>query len=506
MKEYRLFKKIIAVLCLCLLLTSCADTTTVLHPGDTTTDPQSVLSMPYCKKDSMNPFLSTGKENRILWPLLFLSLFETDNEFKPQPLMVDTYEITPTSISMTLRSELRTPEGTELSIADVLYSFRLAQQSPQYASSLSVFAEAKIGSTANVLVFTLNKPNVNACSLLTFPVVQYGTADTESSVPIGAGPYSLSKLNDGYCMIANPYYFDGQPQSGQINLLDAGDESAQSFALECGTIDCRFTDIADGEIFRSAASARRIDLLNLVFLGINFKNENLQKQTVRQALSAALDRAQITEHAFCSYALPATTPFHPAWADLQNITNHSRDHADVQLATAFLSAASLQEGDDASAANAQTQNYTLRLLYCPDNPFKAAAAKQIKEQIEETPIRVALVAKTAEEYKQAIENDDYDLFLGEVLLTNDMDLSAFLFAGGTMAYGIDFEKITCDETYTQYLNGAAELSAFITDFTDQMPFIPVCTREGVFYTSRSLKNEVICTPQNLFKNIFFWEK
>ncbi len=500
MKEFHWFKKFIPVFLLCLLLTSCTDTKPVLQPGNTASDPKGTLTMSYCKTDSMNPFLSVGDENRHLWPLLFLSLFEVDKNFQPQPVMADTYESTPTTVTLTLRSGQRTPDGTELSIADVLYSFKLAQQSAQYAKQLSVFASAAIGTKADVLVFTLNQPNQNACSLLTFPVVQYGTADNENSVPIGAGPYSLSKLTDGYCMLYNPYYYDGNPQSAQINLLDAGNDTARAFALESRSIDCSFSDLDDGKIIRSAASAHKISLNNLVYIGINFKNENLKNETLRQALSHVLDREMITEYAFCGYASATDRPFNPNWYALQEVSGSNNTTADVQNAIRLLGQTTVQQG------TALNQTITLRLLYCTDNPFKTAAATQIKEQIEKTPLKVTLVGKEKEEYMTAVEKGDYDLFLGETILTADMNLNAFLSSSGSLLYATDLTALNCDETYAKYLNGETELSTFLTEFAEEVPFIPVCTRMGIFHTSRLLKNEVLYTPYNLYKNICYWEK
>lgn len=506
MKEYHWFKKCICILCLCLLLPSCTDEPTAAPQNNPTADSASVLSMSYSKEDSMNPFLSTGKDNRLLWPLLFLPLFENDNSFRPQPVMADTYEVTQTAVTLTLKSGQRTPDGTELSIADVLYSFRLAKDSPHYADQLSVFKDAQIGTRADVLVFSLNRPNAHACSLLTFPIVQYGTADNESTVPVGAGPYSLTTLNDGYCLLANPYYYDGHPQSAQINLVDGGDASARAFALKSSTIDCSFSDLSDGKIIRTAASVHKIPMTNLVFLGIRFDNEYLQNPNVRRAISAAADRSAIATHAFCTAAKPTAVPFHPDWYITDGAVLPGSTQAEVEQAEKLLSQTIVSDTDGTATANALMQGFTLELLYCSDNPFKAAAANQLKEQIEKTPIRISLVGKTNEEYLQAVEDGNYDLFLGEVMLTDDMDLSAFLYEGGALAYGIDTTALTCTEVYDRFRAGTADAATFLAAFCEDMPFIPLCMRSGIFHTSRLLKNEILCTPENLYKNICYWEK
>ncbi len=511
MKEFRLLNRITALLCILLLLASCADTLPSAADPVQPLTPEGTLNIPYCPTDSLNPFFGQGEDNLLLWPLAFLPLYELDNNFTPQPVMADSTTQTATQISITLKSGILTAQGTQLSVADVLYSFRLAKESPAFKTQLSVFSDVSIGETADVIVFTLNKPNINACSLLTFPIVQYGTADNTSSLPVGAGPYAYIKTADGIEMTYNPNYYDGNVRSAQIRLVDSAADASKAFSLKSERIDCSFSNLSDGEILRLAATATTVPMTNLVFLGVNSEKEHLHSAAFRKALSKLVDRQSVAEHAFCGYAQPTSLPVHPDWSALQTENVENITTADLYAAQSFISeyetgeSELIEEEDPDLQLQAQVR-YEIDLVCCENNNFKTGAATQIADQISAANIQVNVRVLSEEDYFTAIREGDYDLYLGEVRLTADMNLSVFLFPGNALGWGIDNEADTTNAAWDAYCAGTSTLDEFLRIFTSEMPFIPLCYRQGIFYTSRSLVNEVFCTPDNLFDNITVWEK
>lgn len=512
MKEYRLLNKITALLCILLLLASCANTLPVTADPAQPTVPEGQLHIPYCASDSLNPFFCVGEDNAHLWPLAFLPLYELDNTFSPQPVMADTCVQSGTQLQITLNTGLMTAHGTVLSVADVLYSFRLAKESPAFKTQLSVFTNVSIGATADVIVFTLAKPNINACNLLTFPIVQYGTADNADDLPLGAGPYTYTKTADGTAMIYNPNYYDGNVRSAQITLVDAAADASKAFSLKSERIDCSFSNLSDGEVLRLSATATTVPMTNLVFLGVNSDNEHLQSPLFRQAVSLLLDRQTLVEHAFCGYAQATSLPVHPFWSVLKSepvadtITSNAAQAQ--QLLTEYETGESETVAPESTDVILPTQDslYNLDLVCCDGNNFKTGAATQIAEQLGTANISVTVRILEESDYFEAIQQGDYDLYLGEVKLTADMDLSVFLVSGNTLGWGIDNNAITCTAVWDSYCAGTVPITEFMTVFAAEMPFIPLCYRQGIFYTSRSLVNEIFCTPENLFDNISVWEK
>ncbi len=507
-----------AVILALFVLTSCSDTLPTVILQTPTAEPTGSLSLPYCASDSLNPFFSEGTDNQQLWPLAFLPLYELDENFTPQPVMADSAVQNGTTLQITLRSGILTAQGTALSIADVLYSFRLAKESPAFKRQLSVFTNISIGTTADVLLFTLSKPNINACSLLTFPIVQYGTADNTADLPVGAGPYSYVKTVEGVDMVYNPNYYDGHARTARIELTDTAADVSKVFSIKSERIDSTFNDLYDGEVLRLQATATTVPMNNLVFLGVNANNEHTSSAVFRRMISCYLDRSSITEHAFCSYAQPTSLPVHPAWSALAtetctDLTLPDKEKADellIQYESGDDYESELSDGDEIISPEDLLSNsdgtYELRLICCKDNDFKTGTAARVSEQLSAANIRVEVVELEEEAYLEAIRNGEYDLYLGEVRMTADMDQSVFLVSGGSLGWGIDNDSITCSAVWDAYCAGSMTLTDYLSAFEQEMPFIPICFRQGIFYTSRSLVNEVFCKPENLYSNITVWEK
>ena len=509
MKEYRLLNIITALLLALLVLSSCTQNLPVAVQPEPPEAPEGTLHIAYCASDSLNPFFCEGEDNALLWPLAFLPLYELDENFTPQPVLADSMVQMGNYAELTLQSNIMTAAGASMSIADVLYSFRLAKESPAYKAQLSSVTDIAIGATADVIRLTLKEPNIHVCSLLTFPIVQYGTADSADDLPVGAGPYTYSETDEGISMYYNPNYYNGTVRTAQITLVDASADASKAFSLKSERIDCTFNNLADGEVFRLSAGAYPIPMTNLVFLGVNSENAYLQEASIRQALSYMLDRQAIAEHAFCGYAQPTSLPVHPAWSALQTETVSDSVTADLQAAITLLNpneSSELSGNTPTAIFTDNTTRFSLRLVCCAGNAFKTDTAAQIKEQLSEAGITVQIAELEEEAYFEAVQNGEYDLYLGEVKLTADMDLSVFLNYGNALGWGIDNDSITCTALWQDYREGAITLGAFLSVFAGEMPFIPLCFRQGIFYTSRTLVNEIVSRPENLFANIYVWEK
>ena len=104
-------------------------------------------------------------------------------------------------------------------------------------------------------------------------------------------------------------------------------------------------------------------------------------------------------------------------------------------------------------------------------------------------------------YTEAVELGSYDLYIGEVRLTPNMDLSPLF--GGTVGYGID-PACPSAMRYTQLLEGSCELMDFINTFNEDVPFAPLCYRNGAASYTNSLKGELSGCDSDVFYDIETW--
>ena len=62
----------------------------------------------------------------------------------------------------------------------------------------------------------------------------------------------------------------------------------------------------------------------------------------------------------------------------------------------------------------RTKSLNCTLTVCADNPFKVAAAKQIKEQLAAVNFNVRILELGYKDYTQAIANGEFEMYLGEI--------------------------------------------------------------------------------------------
>lgn len=454
------------------------------------------ITLPYTSLASLNPFVTTSLLNTALIPLTAQSLYYLDAGFTPVPQLAASETVTPGSVRVTLAEGVTFSDGSPLTASDVTYSFEKAKSSPLYRAALANAASCEADGNYTV-VFTWKTDDVNGLNLLTFPVVRRGTADGEDAFPVGSGAYVFRKDELRLSLQLNDRYGGTVPRITAIRLYDITDASSLMHLLDTGGIDCFYTDLSEGTAKRSFSGTTEIYLNNLVFLGVNHSSYRLSGADVRRALSLAVSRSGVCENAFLSHARAAFYPVNTSWDMLRGLqlSDEAAGDADLNAADALLSG--VGAGMDGEALS-------LRLICADEGTFLPAAARQIADQLAGINVRVSVNLLPRADFEEALEKGEYDLYLSEIKLTKNMDLSPFFTAGGAAAWGMDLNALNVDEAYAQYRAGLLELRDFLDAFSASMPFIPLLFRNGQLCFSRSVKGGVEASEDNLFINEADW--
>ena len=168
------------------------------------------------------------------------------------------------------------------------------------------------------------------------------------------------------------------------------------------------------------------------------------------------------------------------------------------------------EAADAAAAKQQialskVSDSALKItLLVNQNDNRLAAANQIKTALEAAGFTVQLQVSKFSDYKARIKNLNYDLYIGEVKLQNDMCLYPFFSTDGAARYGISQDKGSTAALYRDYTAGKTELGKFMLSFSEEMPFAPLLYRKGMICYSKSLRGDIQGQYGNFFANIEDW--
>ena len=505
MNALRSNKSLLRAVCLLLaalfVFASCGNDAAVdelTQPEEETTayePPAGAISVPYTKLDSLNPFMMESLVNASLVSLVYDSLFMLDGGFMPVPLIAADYTMTGAELHVQLDDSLVFSDASSLTAADVAYSFEKAKESPLWKESLSsVVSCAPAGSFA--VDFTLRSADVNAVNLLTFPVVRDGTAEDDTVMPIGSGRYYYT-VEDGRALLrCNLRYGGGVPRIGSVRLREVTESATLMHILNIGGIDCFYTDLSDGVAKRSYAGSNEVYLNELVFLGMNHANMNLANAEFRKALSLSVSRSAVAANAFVSHARAASTPFNTSWEMLSGFAEAGSGDADLSAADALLA------GLGSGAGRSET--HLLMLVNEEADAFVKSAANLIVEELSYVNVTVDLQTLSAGAFRLALMQGEFDLYIGDIKLTKNMDLSPFFSAYGAARWGIDLDAMSLDETYFDYKSGAKELSTFLDAFAEVMPFIPLVYRNGQFCYSRVIRSAIQSTEDRLFYNVEEW--
>ena len=242
---------------------------------------------------------------------------------------------------------------------------------------------------------------------------------------------------------------------------------------------------------RLSCAKKAINMNNLIYLGVNSYSGITADAQIRKAISLAVDRTVIAESAYSGYATPATSTFNPNFKAVENINLFSLN-ADVNTARQTISQSSYA---------GKSLNITILVN---NNENRRAAANLIKSQLEAVGFTVTIDRQNYSDYIRKIENNNFDLYIGEVKLGDDMSLYPFFDESGGTRYGIDTKDMSCDDLYTKYLSGDEELGKFILAFNDEMPYIPLVYKKGMICYSKALNGDMQGYYGNFFSNIESW--
>lgn len=444
---------------------------------------ESTLKLAYSKADMLDPFTCTMSANIQILGLIYDGLYKLDAGYEPIPVIAKSSIVSGTTINVTLDS-VKFSDGTAVTSSDVAYSFKQAKISPYYSERLGNFESVSI-SSSNMLVFTLESADPYALACLTFPIVKNGS---EGELPTGSGRYAPQVSGETIYLVVNSHKSSFNPSIKTIMLVPVRDSSSIESSLEIGNTGFYYNDLSSGTYSRINAKTVEMGINNFVYLGFNSSSEIFSNELIRQAVNLIVDRGEITSTAFQGHARITYSPFNPDWYMLAP--------KDLVISVDEDKAQELIKQSDVDIYQKEVS-----LLVNKENQFKLEAAELIQSYLTALGFNVKLKDYEPQYYTEAIELGSYDIYIGEIRLSPNMDLSPIL--GGSEGYGID-PACSSVSRYSQLLGGKCELMDFINTFNEDLPFIPLCYRNAAASYTNAMQADYACCDGDVFYDIETW--
>ena len=433
------------------------------------------FGLSYIPQYGLNPYTCTATINRALFSLLYESLFVVNHDFTASPVLCESFTSSSngTYYRFCLLENARFSDGTPLTAEDVKSSLFAAKKSSLYAERLeditSIYSPEE-----GVVEITLSTSYENFALMLDVPILK---ADTiEADRPTGTGPYRLS----GQALVSNLHWWGdehGVLSSTRIDLSMAQEANDLRNQFEFGSTDLVYCDPnstaavgyrCDYEVWESPTTI-------LHYLGFNLYSGWFINEDFRSAVTYAIDRDTYVNEIYGGFAQGTPLPCSPASPYHDDLLAEDYDYAPGKFKEALTNSGILTDPEYAGHEG--------KFLVCMDDPARVKLAERICKILTDAGLRLTVVALERNKYEQALQNQDFDIYLGEVRLTANFNLSEFFMKYGNLQYGSinNTGLVTlCNEALANS-GSYSELHRQVLDFA---PICPIVFKSYAIYVTR----------------------
>lgn len=439
------------------------------------------ICLVYDPDDSFNPYETTGYTNRVLFSLIYQGLFTVSADYEVSPMLCKSYNVSADQRTYTFYlADANFSDGTAVTAADVAASLKAAQGSAWYGNRLQHVSS--IGSYGDAVVLELDTPMVNLPILLDIPIVK--AEQVQSEKPLGTGPYQLvghqlQRQAAWWCDAALSFDCD------TIDLVSGETSAAIRDAFEFDDVSLVLTDPSSADYVSFHSDYELWDCENGLFLYLVCNGDYgiFSNAELRAALTHAIDRDALVSTYYNGFAYSATLPASPKspWYSSSLANNYGRDPAKFRQV--------LRE--------AAPEVMEITLLVNGENALRVKIGKAIAAMLEEYGFTVTLIQATGEDYAYLLAKGNYDLYLAQTRLSNNMDLSAFFGTNSSLSYG----NLSDPATYATCLEALADPDNYYTLYEMIMNdgrLCPILFQTYAIYVQRGALSDFAPARDNIF--------
>ena len=475
---------------------------------------QQEFILPWYRGEGFNPYVSDNSLTLQLADLLFEKMVVISPDAALEYHVVTGVTRQDGRLLLTVSPNYRFDDGSPITARDVAASLQAARTSVLYGGRFADVDKIEVSAEDQVSV-TLKRPDRLFAWLLDLPVLP--ADEVSAACPRASARYTYGEEESELVLNPHSRYTSPFPT---IHLQEMTGADALANSLNIGAISL-YASEKEG-LANGINSSRQVGFYTntLVFLGFNtrawrtyevtgedgvkaYKTEPtgssplLAKSAARQAVSLLLDRAQLLETVYYNQGHTATGFFNTlgATGGQGALTQQADPAAAADLLEklgcrkkmdGYYHWAQLLPEPDAAAPAADTPEpdadlVTLRLLVNGESSYKRYLAQQIAEALETAGLHTTLIECDSKEiYLQKVASLDFDLYIGEIKLYNNMSLDAFLKADGAAACGI-VQTERMQQLYEGWRAGTVSEKTLEDALTEEMLWAPLLWRSGTLY-------------------------
>lgn len=434
--------------------------------------------------------------------LCYNGLFYLDKSYTPQPDLAQDYKQEGTRVTIRLAQNALFSDGSPVTAQDCVYSFDKAKRGGNYSSAFQeIVSYYAMSQTELCVVFqTENKYNIN---LLCIPITKQ---NTDSEYAIGAGMYYIKSApgengQDILAMFPNNYREDMQNCGiKQITLRQYADISEILYGVNYGDIDVLTADLSTGaKNYRGDIELQSYGNNALTFVYVN-RNQKWATNyaAVSAGLNCGIDRQRLYANVIKGCGTVCWYPLNPEWVEVAD-TDLSGSIFDRDAARQYFYEGRLYMS---SAGKLQWygEDVGLKIIVNRESELRIKVANEIASQLREYGFNAYVAQLSWNDYLTAIQTSDYDLYIGEIQIPLNMDISGLLYTTGA-PIGAELQA-----TLEGFKNNQTDIRSLLAAFTTEQPLIPLYYNNAALAANRKIKGTFQPSSTRPFGGIESWKR
>ena len=511
-----LHRNIIIIIIIVVVLAGAVSTVTIVrgdHKTEKEEEPQvTTVSTVYLAMDrvsTLNPLISQDSDTYYIAQLLYSSLFRLDKTLNVEKDLVDTYTTDPSAGTVSIKlKEARFSDGSDFTAYDVQYTVSRIQaageDSPYYSYAEKIESVSVTGNRK--LTITFEDAGDAALDNLVFPIVSRNDYSTDSDRVTGSGKYCISSYNSEEVLKLKPnkYYYGDQAENKiEIRVVEDKDRVLGLMTMDAVTTYVSREQDADVQAEDKNLSVTKISSCELEYLGFNFENKHLAKKEVRQAVALSINTESLIKDDYGGAAVQSDSIYFPGFLGTENTGDAYA--IDVKGASDLLKQAGYRDSNEDGILEDENQKeVSLTIL---TNKSRADTAASITDGLKEIGINAKVKSLSWDAYGEAIQEGEYDIYIGGYKLDKKCDLRMMLNKSKSTGYDNDdaFDYAKQLETCLSAGEQKAVFEKLKPILNEDLPYYCLCYKTYAFITVERFRLEEIPTFFDTFRGADTWE-
>ncbi len=438
---------------------------------------------------TFDPRFATDATSYRIGRLIYQSLVNFNDAQHPVPALAAWEQLSPLHYRFELKSEQRFHDGSALTSADVVATYRSVLDPDTVSPHRGSLANIRTVRATSPLVveFELATPDPLFPGLLVIgimPATVLAQTDSKIATPIGSGPFEIAAPpSDSRVRLRRRS--DGQ----LVEFIAVRDATVRALKLVHGELDLiqgsMTPELVDWLGRREHIEALHRPGTTFTYLGFNLDDPATGTLKLREAIAHAIDRGALIKHLFGARARPAEAIFPPShWAGngtLQPVT-YDPDEARRLLGELGYSV-----------------EHPLPLVYkTSSDHFRLRVATTIQDQLARVGIAIEVSSYDWGTFYADIKNGRFQMYSLSWVGLKQPDIFRYAFHSASVppaganrgryaATAVD-ELIESAEASTDLVARAAMYARIQARLLEDLPYVPLWYEDNILIKRDSIKN------------------